>query len=163
MFTEFTFSYLEYLDYFCRPECKESEKVLDAIEKLQSDSDRDVRYFAGREEEVPYDGRSSHPHDTPILRNTSRESLEEGQGFLGSSPLEGEFAEEQIEAKLLAVETTEEDAGIVSGVHGNSTPEKPRKESDVVGDEQTCEGQRDVEVSSAEVESNAAMEGENDQ
>ena len=91
-------------DYFCRPECKDSEKVLEAIESLQSDSDRDVRYFAGRDEEVPYEGRESSDDPTYMLRTTSRESLEEE--MVCRSPLDSEFAESQIEARLLGVETT---------------------------------------------------------
>ncbi len=88
---------------------------MEAIERLQSDSDRDVRYFAGRDEEVPYEGRRCSDDQMYMLRTTSRESLEDET--IGRSPLEGDFAEEQIEAKLLGVETT--DGGgeeVVAGV-----------------------------------------------
>ncbi|XP_028409938.1 serine/threonine-protein phosphatase 4 regulatory subunit 1-like [Dendronephthya gigantea] len=104
-------------DYFCRPECKDSGKVLDAIERLQADSDRDVRYFAGRHEEVPYEGRRCSDDQTYMLP-TSRESFDDE--MMGGSPLDGEFAEKQIEAKLLAVETTDrgdgEEEQVVSGI-----------------------------------------------
>ena len=103
-------------DYFCRPECKDSEKVLEAIESLQSDSDRDVRYFAGRHEEVPYEGREVSDDHTYMLRNPSRESLEDE--MLGRSPLDCEFAESQIEARLLAVETTDRGEGEEEPVAG---------------------------------------------
>lgn len=77
---------------------------MEAIESLQSDSDRDVRYYAGRDEEVPYEGRESSDDQAYMLRTTSRESLEEE--MVCRSPLDSEFAESQIEARLLGVETT---------------------------------------------------------
>ena len=133
------FLLLVHLDYFCRPECKDSDKVLEAIEKLQSDGDRDVRYFAGRDEEVPYQGWRSSADHTLVLRTTSRESLEDGQDMLGKSPLELEFAEEQIEAKLLAVETTEDDDDTVGGVHVLSSSEEIVEVSDVEIEEKAQE------------------------
>lgn len=133
------FLLLVHLDYFCRPECKDSDKVLEAIEKLQSDGDRDVRYFAGRDEEVPYQGWRSSADHTLVLRTTSRESLEDGQDMLGKSPLELEFAEEQIEAKLLAVETTEDDDDTVCGVHVLSSSEEIVEVSDVEIEEKAQE------------------------
>lgn len=84
-----------------------------AIERLQADSDRDVRYFAGCHEDVPYEARRCSDDQTYMLP-TSRESFEED--IMGRSPLDGEFAEKQIEAKLLAVETTDEAEEVLSGV-----------------------------------------------
>lgn len=134
------------LDYFCRPECKDSERVLEAIEKLQSDGDRDVRYFAGRDEEVPYEGWRSSADHIHILRTTSRESLEDCQDIFGRSPLDGEFAEEQIEAKLLAVETTEDEEETINGFHVQSSSEEMIVEvSGVVVEEKTQE-QPDVKL-----------------
>lgn len=136
------------VDYFCRPECKDSEKVLEAIERLQADSDRDVRYYAGRDEEVPYEGRGCSDDQTYMLRTTSRESFEDE--MLGRSPLDGEFAEEQIEAKLLAVEPTDSNEETVTGiiVAGNvdeGFEEETGAESDeITGDEnKAAEGSDD--------------------
>lgn len=139
-------------DYFCRPECKDSEKVLEAIERLQADNDRDVRYFAGRDEEVPYEGRRRSSDDpTLLLRTTSRESPEEGQAMMGRSPLEEAFAEEQIEAKLLAVETTDDDEDeTVTGVHVEGSEEKSEEKT----------GEESVKVEEEEQETGETEEKE---
>lgn len=75
---------------------------MEAIERLQSDNDRDVRYFAGRDEEVPYEGRRYSDDERYIKHATSHESLEQ----IGQSPLEDKSAEEQLRAKLSSVDTS---------------------------------------------------------
>ena len=87
---------------------------MEAIERLQSDSDRDVRYFAGRDEEVPYEGRGFSADQLCLMRTTSRESLEDD--MIGHSPLAAEFAQEQLQAKLCAVESTNRGEDVVMGI-----------------------------------------------
>jgi hypothetical protein len=86
---------------------------LEAIESLQSDNDRDVRFFAGCDEEVPYEGRGYPDDPTYMGHNRSPESEHDE---IGVSPLDGEFAEEQIEAKLMAVEITDRGQQPVTGI-----------------------------------------------
>ena len=109
---------------------------MEAIESLQSDSDRDVRYFAGRDEEVPYEGRESSDDQTYMLRTTSRESLEEEMGC--RSPLDSEFAESQIEARLLGVETTGRGDEAVAGIPLDSGSDEGFEDTEqCLGDEES--------------------------
>ncbi|XP_032233174.2 serine/threonine-protein phosphatase 4 regulatory subunit 1 [Nematostella vectensis] len=82
-------------DYLQNPECKERDIVTGALRKLQSDSDRDVRYFAGSKE----DWDENREYSTQGAHNSSvgRECRKEGSGESGDNTEQVDMEEEGID------------------------------------------------------------------